>query len=53
MRALIFVFITLLFFSCGDFSSDKKIDFAKNPVVAHRGAWKNKNLKSWFIPIFD
>ncbi|WP_158838881.1 family 16 glycosylhydrolase [Polaribacter sp. L3A8] len=44
MRHLIFVFITLLFFSCAESSTNKKIDFAKNAVIAHRGAWKSKEI---------
>lgn len=44
MRFLSILIITLLFFSCDSTSPEKKIDFADNPVVAHRGAWKTKNL---------
>ncbi|WP_036841203.1 family 16 glycosylhydrolase [Polaribacter sp. Hel_I_88] len=44
MRFVSIFIIALLFFSCNNFLPDKKIEFAENPVVAHRGAWKAKNL---------
>lgn len=44
MRLLFIVSIALLFLYCDNVTLDKKIVFAKNPVVAHRGAWKTKNL---------
>ncbi|WP_299670346.1 family 16 glycosylhydrolase [uncultured Polaribacter sp.] len=44
MRFLIFIVTTIMFFSCDNFSDRKKIAFAKNPVIAHRGAWKTNKL---------
>ncbi|WP_435414638.1 family 16 glycosylhydrolase [Polaribacter aestuariivivens] len=44
MRFSFIILVTTLFFSCNKFSSNEKINFAKNPVIAHRGAWKNNNL---------
>lgn len=47
----IFCFV-FFFFSCDDATSHKKIEFAKNPVIAHRGAWKTKDLPKNSIAAF-
>jgi len=41
-----YFFLLVLIISCSACSSSatKKITFANNPVIAHRGAWKAKNL---------
>lgn len=43
MRYLFLVFLILSFSACTP-QAQKKITFADNPVIAHRGAWKAKNL---------
>jgi len=43
MRIFFSIILALSFFSCKT-ESNNKIDFADNPIIAHRGAWKNKNL---------
>ncbi len=40
---LFLIFLLISFYSC-DNSSSKKIIFADNVVIAHRGAWKSNNL---------
>jgi beta-glucanase (GH16 family)/glycerophosphoryl diester phosphodiesterase len=37
------ILLIVCFYSC-DENSNTKINFAKNPVIAHRGAWKSQNL---------
>ena len=44
MRPLLIFLILFSFISCDKTNQNNKIDFAENPVVAHRGAWKAKNL---------
>lgn len=40
----LFFGITLVLVSCKSTFGTSKIEFADNPVVAHRGAWKTQNL---------
>lgn len=44
MRFLLIFVVFLSVISCDKPSTNNKIDFATNPVIAHRGAWKTKNL---------
>ncbi|PQJ80536.1 glycerophosphodiester phosphodiesterase family protein [Polaribacter porphyrae] len=41
MRIFSTFIILMVFFSCKE---DNQLNFADNPVIAHRGAWKTKNL---------
>lgn len=43
MRHLFLTFLLLSFSACIS-NTPKKITFSDNPVIAHRGAWKAKNL---------
>ena len=43
MRTFLYSILFISLFSCQSVSTTK-IDFAKNLVIAHRGAWKTKNL---------
>ena len=44
MKFIISFFTILILCSCNNSTGQNVIKFADNPVVAHRGAWKKKNL---------
>ncbi|WP_142784703.1 glycerophosphodiester phosphodiesterase family protein [Changchengzhania lutea] len=44
MRIFLIVYILISFYSCNKVPHKQSITFAKNPVIAHRGAWKKNNL---------
>lgn len=44
MRNILIGFVCLCIYSCDLSQKSSKIVFADNPVIAHRGAWKAKNL---------
>ncbi|UII19115.1 glycerophosphodiester phosphodiesterase [Fulvivirga ligni] len=47
-RILLFALMPALLFNCqnksNESTNDDQMDFAENQVIAHRGAWKKKNL---------
>ncbi|NRD20668.1 glycerophosphodiester phosphodiesterase [Winogradskyella eckloniae] len=44
MKYLLIVFICIVFSACNTASTEPEIEFANNPVIAHRGAWKTNGL---------
>lgn len=44
MKYLLIVIVFVCFYACKSSQLNSSINFAENPVVAHRGAWKAKNL---------
>lgn len=44
LKFKVVVVVLSLFVACAPSKNRNKIEFANNPVIAHRGAWKAKNL---------